>query len=509
MEDVPNAQSVGREFVRQYYTMMNERPDSLHRFFSHTSSYVHGGIEKPGEEQPPVQGQAAIHQKIMSLGFKDCHAKIRQVDCQETVNNAVVIQVTGELSNNMGPMRRFMQTFVLARQSPKMFYVHNDIFRYQDEVFHDFEEPVPEFEENHIVAEETSIVVEDAVVISNSTEVDTAAAESQCQDEVELESELCEEPADSSETGVPVSQQPASTAVSEQVVICEQQQEQVAATTSDVDSGAVQDAAVEPITQPATETIPVTAAATAAVTTEPAVQKPFSWASLASKNTSTSGNTPTNAVPPKPQATIKPERKAEATPPTPAQPLPQRTPRSAPSRSTDQSIGDSAADRKWSSYESNEGKQAPGAVVVPDSQQLFVGNLPHVVEDKELIEFFSQFGTVLDVKINRKGMTRELPNFGFVSFDCVEAVSKALAAKPLMLYGKHRINVEEKKEQSELFSRPRGAPRGGRGFAGPFRGSGSYRGGRGGHFASHNNTTSPAAVSSEGNTGGGFNTRPR
>jgi Ras GTPase-activating protein-binding protein 1 len=30
-----------------------------------------------------------------------------------------------------------MQTFVLARQAPKMFYLHNDIFRYQDEVFHD------------------------------------------------------------------------------------------------------------------------------------------------------------------------------------------------------------------------------------------------------------------------------------------------------------------------------------------------------------------------------------
>jgi len=51
---------------------------------------------------------------------------------------AVVMQVTGELSNDMGPMRRFMQTFILARQTPKMFYVYNDIFRYQDEVFHDF-----------------------------------------------------------------------------------------------------------------------------------------------------------------------------------------------------------------------------------------------------------------------------------------------------------------------------------------------------------------------------------
>ena len=46
-------------------------------------------------------------------------------------------QVTGELSNNGEPMRRFMQTFVLAPQTPKKFYVHNDIFRYQDEVYQD------------------------------------------------------------------------------------------------------------------------------------------------------------------------------------------------------------------------------------------------------------------------------------------------------------------------------------------------------------------------------------
>ena len=58
-----------------------------------------------------------------------------QVDSHETLANGVVVQVSGELSNNGEPMRRFMQTFVLAPQSPKKYYVHNDIFRYQDEVF--------------------------------------------------------------------------------------------------------------------------------------------------------------------------------------------------------------------------------------------------------------------------------------------------------------------------------------------------------------------------------------
>ncbi len=41
--------------------------------------------------------------------------------------------MTGELSISGRPMRAFVQTFVLAPKSPKKYYVHNDIFRYQDE----------------------------------------------------------------------------------------------------------------------------------------------------------------------------------------------------------------------------------------------------------------------------------------------------------------------------------------------------------------------------------------
>jgi uncharacterized protein (DUF927 family) len=55
-----------------------------------------------------------------------------------------VLQVTGELSNNGDPMRRFMQTFVLAPRQPKKYYVQNDIFRYQDEVFDEGSDEVDE-----------------------------------------------------------------------------------------------------------------------------------------------------------------------------------------------------------------------------------------------------------------------------------------------------------------------------------------------------------------------------
>ncbi|XP_058836789.1 ras GTPase-activating protein-binding protein 1 isoform X2 [Topomyia yanbarensis] len=132
MEAQPSPQSVGREFVRQYYTLLNKAPDHLHRFYNNYSSFVHGGLDSKNQEATLVIGQKQIHNKIQQLNFRDCHAKISQVDSQATLGNGVVVQVTGELSNDGQPMRRFTQTFVLAAQSPKKYYVHNDIFRYQD-----------------------------------------------------------------------------------------------------------------------------------------------------------------------------------------------------------------------------------------------------------------------------------------------------------------------------------------------------------------------------------------
>lgn len=131
MDATPSPHSVGREFVRQYYTLLNRAPDHLHRFYNNQSSFVHGGLERD-RESTIVVGQKQIHNKIQQLNFRDCHAKISQVDAQATLGSGVVVQVTGELSNDGQPMRRFTQTFVLAAQSPKKYYVHNDIFRYQD-----------------------------------------------------------------------------------------------------------------------------------------------------------------------------------------------------------------------------------------------------------------------------------------------------------------------------------------------------------------------------------------
>lgn len=86
-----------------------------------------------------------IHAQITSLGFQDCKIFIHSVDAQSSADGGIIIQVIGEMSNNSGPWRKFVQTFFLAEQ-PNGYFVLNDIFRFlkEDSVEGDLaDEPEP------------------------------------------------------------------------------------------------------------------------------------------------------------------------------------------------------------------------------------------------------------------------------------------------------------------------------------------------------------------------------
>lgn len=469
--ETPSPQCVGREFVRQYYTLLHEAPDHLHRFYSHNSSFVHGGVEKPGEEQPPVMGQQDIHKKILSLNFRDCHAKIRQVDSQSTVGSAVVVQVTGELSNNGEPMRRFMQTFVLAPQSPKKYYVHNDIFRYQDEVFHD-NDAEPETQE-----ENAGMALVDSE--PENLDVDNQAEPSQEQTVNYYEQQATQPPLSNGNAHMEeVAETQAHLPVS-----LESDKHEESEAAAEVNS--FEEKEPQKVTEPEPQPEPQV--------TE--VSKTFSWAAMASKNTAPSGAISTamnQTAVVKPQPVVKTETKTDI---SPNQPQPQRAPRpprnERPRERENSRSGLDGDDMRRSRY--------------PDAQQLFVGNLPHNIVEKELKAHFETFGKVAEVRINRKSTNRDVPNFGFVVFEVAETVQQVLDSKPIMLRGEHRLNVEEKKQRGEQGGRPGSGTRiGGRGGMGGgigrgSMGSASRGGGRGG----------PPRMENRGGGRGGFGSAPR
>uniref|UniRef100_A0A8C5MQG2 G3BP stress granule assembly factor 1 n=1 Tax=Leptobrachium leishanense TaxID=445787 RepID=A0A8C5MQG2_9ANUR len=444
----PSPLLVGREFVRQYYTLLNQAPDYLHRFYGKSSSYVHGGLDATGKPADAVYGQTDIHKKVMSLSFKDCRTKIRHVDAHATISDGVVVQVMGELSNNRQPMRRFMQTFVLAPEGSvaNKFYVHNDIFRYQDEVFGDSDTEPPE---------------------ESDEDVDEPEERQQSPDEA---------PADD----VVYYEQPGSNDVDEQVeeqlneAEPEPEQEPEPEPEPEVVEGKPEPVSEEPVPE---EEVAEKSPSPIPAEPAPTVQedsRAFSWASVTSKNLPPSGAVPVSGIPPhvvKVQSSQpRPDSKSESQ--TISQRVPQRDQRvreqrsavppprgPRPVRDGDQGEGDM---RRMNRY--------------PDIHQLFVGNLPHDVDRTELKEFFSTYGNVVELRINSGG---KLPNFGFVVFDDHEPVQKILASRPIVFRGDVRLNVEEKKtraarEGERRGERPRGigGPRGGLGgLRGPPRGA--------------------------------------
>ncbi|XP_026991643.1 ras GTPase-activating protein-binding protein 1 isoform X3 [Tachysurus fulvidraco] len=428
----PSAQLVGREFVRQYYTLLNQAPDYLHRFYGKNSSYVHGGLDSNGKPAEAVYGQSEIHKKVMALSFNDCHTKIRHVDAHATLNEGVVVQVMGELSNNMQPMRKFMQTFVLAPEGTvaNKFYVHNDIFRYQDEVFGDSDSEPPEESEEEV--EE----LEDRVNSPEVQQEETAAF---------YEQSPCVEPeATQEEVSVTPEPQPEP----------EPEMEPEAAVVELKQESASQ---VEPLTVEKSPRAPPSPTPAESAATIPDENRPFSWALVTSKNLPQGGVVPASGIPPhvvKAPANQQARVEVKPEPQTTVQ-RPQRD-----QRPRDQRPGPLPAQRapRPGAREGESGEPEVRRVVrYPDSQQLFVGNVPHDVDRAELKEFFEQYGTVLELRINSGG---KLPNFGFVVFDDSEPVQKILSNRPIKLRGDVRLNVEEKKTRSaregERHIRPRG-----------------------------------------------------
>lgn len=448
--EAPSPQCIGREFVRQYYTLLHEAPEHLHRFYTNDSSFIHGGVDESAEHALPIQGQQRIHDKIVSLNFTDCRAKIRQVDSQSTIGNAVVVQVTGELSNNGMPMRRFMQTFVLAPQSPKNYYVHNDIFRYQDWVFGDADTDnealdecvdseqeminTPPGEEMH-----SPLPYYDTTVTSLSSQQQHSPLSNGLDVAEDIELLPTEEPVEelnqSEEIEVPVENHeedlPVEIEVNEEERI--ESEEDIA----------------EADTKPS---------------------GPVTWAAMLQNSKGTAN--PANLPAPVAKVSVSPSNADIKIPSSEHTALSQRIPRQQRERG---STKERDGSRQDDDFERSRR--------FPDSCQVFVGNLPLSMTEEDLRSYFQrqQMGKVVDVRINKKSTNTSVPNYGFVVFDDEKIVSKILTNRQgFTLEDGHRINVEEKKQRGDVSGRPGSGTRPvGRGSYGGFGRGGSTQNGRG------------------------------
>ncbi|KAM3956166.1 ras GTPase-activating protein-binding protein 2 isoform 2-T3 [Aphomia sociella] len=427
MEASPSPQSVGREFVRQYYTLLNKAPAHLHRFYNNYSSFVHGGLDAPNRETLPVVGQKQIHNRIQQLNFRDCHAKISQVDAQATLGNGVVVQVTGELSNGGAPMRRFTQTFVLAAQSPKKYYVHNDIFRYQDIVFSDEEGEGSGRSEGE--EEEASgagyfppppppsafppATFPAPPAPPHAPLVSPAAAPA-------LQPAPAPAPAAAPAPAPHLNGHPPQHDDSARHLVSALQASPLSGVNErDSEPEVSLVSAPEPVPEPEPEREPSPPPQPAVPAAAP---EPKTYANLLKSGSG--GAAPQRGSPPAPAPAAGPAPPAAPAAPPAAPAAQDQRPR--PGRPYHD-----IAERRYS-----------------DSQQLFLGNLPHSATEEELRALFARFGPVAELRVHGKPGAAH-PNYGFITYETPQAAQQCLHAAPLYFPADGsdgvKLNVEEKK----------------------------------------------------------------
>ncbi|XP_022021390.1 nuclear transport factor 2 isoform X2 [Helianthus annuus] len=126
---LPSAQVVGNAFVEQYYHILHQSPELVHKFYQDSSI-----LSRPDANglMSSVTTMQAIDEKIQSLDYKNYKAEIKTADAQDSHQSGVIVLVTGCLTGKDNVKRKFAQTFFLAPQE-KGYFVQNDVFRYVEE----------------------------------------------------------------------------------------------------------------------------------------------------------------------------------------------------------------------------------------------------------------------------------------------------------------------------------------------------------------------------------------
>ncbi|KAK4788463.1 hypothetical protein SAY86_019782 [Trapa natans] len=199
----PDPKEVGNAFIKQYYHMLINSPDVVHKFYHEDSKVSRPG---PDGEMTYITTIKGINEKIMSLNYDKYKVEIITADSQASYKGGVSLLVTGVLTGEDGTRMMYSQSFFLAPQEPG-YYVLNDIFRYLEgtsaapvtvltsveiaEAPEAGETPEPEVCENHVVE---SVPVKE---VSYNGDEDSSSMED-AKDPVVVEEALVETPSDPS-----------------------------------------------------------------------------------------------------------------------------------------------------------------------------------------------------------------------------------------------------------------------------------------------------------------------
>lgn len=121
----PNANfaDIGKAFVEHYYREFDSNRANLAALYRDNSMLTF--------EAEQFLGMQSIMTKLTTLKFQTVQHQPTTIDAQPTLNNGIVVFVTGNLAvdGNVSTPLKYAQTFCLYPTPEGGWYLHNDLFR--------------------------------------------------------------------------------------------------------------------------------------------------------------------------------------------------------------------------------------------------------------------------------------------------------------------------------------------------------------------------------------------
>ncbi|KAL2542880.1 Nuclear transport factor 2 (NTF2) family protein with RNA binding (RRM-RBD-RNP motif) domain [Abeliophyllum distichum] len=86
-----NVKYVANAFVKQYYSLLHDCPEAVHKFYHESSLLGWPGADDAITSVTTLEG---INEKIMSSDYKEWPVEIKTADAQESIDGGVVVAVT-------------------------------------------------------------------------------------------------------------------------------------------------------------------------------------------------------------------------------------------------------------------------------------------------------------------------------------------------------------------------------------------------------------------------------
>lgn len=124
-----SADIIAQSFIKQYYAVLAQRPELLHRFYKEDSTFSFSEAQGTIDS---VEGVFAITEKVRQLSFLESRVDLSEgsIDAQKSDTTSILIVVTGEITLPGKAASLFVQTFLLAGQGGGLsYYCRNSILR--------------------------------------------------------------------------------------------------------------------------------------------------------------------------------------------------------------------------------------------------------------------------------------------------------------------------------------------------------------------------------------------